>query len=141
MTFPSMMLAVILILCLFEFDGRCLPQGLAKNPGIAIDRDLLHPRGGAGQNPDPGLGHTEPLGQQFRDRAVGLAAVGDGANPDLDHAAPVGERLNAVDVVAAAARSYPQCNADALGGIAPRIHWLSMKRPSATGARNQMTLG
>ena len=72
------------------------------------------------------LRHAEHLRQQFGHRAVGLAAIGDGADANLDHGAAVGERFNSVDIVAAAARRHPQRDADALGGIAPRIHQASI---------------
>jgi len=114
------MRAVISVLC-FQPGCDCLAQNVAQHPGIAVDGNLLEARCRARQDPDPGLRHTKRFGQQLRYRAIGLAAFGNGADPNFDHGAAIGERLNSVDVVAAAARRDPQRDADALGGIAPRI--------------------
>ena len=100
------------------------PSNLTGSPSTAtcLSRDVT---------PDStrtsALRHAERLGKQFGDRAVGLAAFGDGANPDLDHGAAIGERFNTVDIVAAAAWRHPQRHADALVWSTardpfPRVH-------------------
>jgi len=76
--FPSMMRAVISVLrfdpsvrlrsaCL---DRRQHPKRLAEALGVAVDRDLLEPRGRPRQQPHLGLGHAKRLRQQFRHRTV-----------------------------------------------------------------------
>ena len=104
------------------FAAVSLSQRFAENFGIAADGDLLQTRRDARKNLHPRLRDTKRLRQQFGDRTVGLAALGDGADANLYDRTAIGERLNPIDIVAAAARRHPQRDADAFGGIAPRIH-------------------
>jgi len=67
------------------------------------------------------LGTPSAFANSSVTRAIGFAAVGDGADPHLDHRAAVGELLQPVDIVAAAARGHPQRDTDAFRGSAPGI--------------------
>src|ERR1700682_4888059 len=109
-----------------RLHGGQLPQRRAELCGIAVDGNLFEARCRARENPHLALGHPERFREQLRHRAIGLAAVSDGADAHLDRGTAVGERFNSVDIVAATAWGYAQCDTDALDGIAPRIHWASM---------------
>src|SRR5262245_54970014 len=136
MSFPSMMRAVMSVPCLSRLGRGQFFQDVAKLTWITVDRHLLEPRGGAGQNPDPRLWHTERLRQQFGHGTIGFAALGNGAHPDLHHRPAIRQRFDSVNSVAATARCHAQGDADALGGIAPRVH-----REESIKACSQMTLG